>query len=1278
MSEPSPTKPKPRRLKKWFRRFFMAGCLLLALLVLFHRPLIFSVTRVIGAKLAEGQGIELHWQVGGSLWQDLSLQKVEAIGGQEHWLPVAEVEELTLGYDWGALWRGEHTKVVRQVRVHGLNVTADMRKLPAGMARDTASEKAKPAGKPPALWPRELDFREVNLDLTLANGTRLLIEGLVLRAGGEQPGVFECRSLRREPDGPVLENLRATIEWETLRLAVADLQLPEGFLLEKLVIDLAGLWQQQDEALLEVRLRLGEAALAVEASAANVFEPPMRVRTSVQLDGLRSQDVKSWGLPEQMYFSQASMQAQVEGDPTAPRDLSVDFSAAVKGIAVFGARVDEVTLQAAVKQGKAELNDVKVRRGENILTVTAGAVLPVLVEDLPKTPWTAEMKASMPDARDFLEEAPNVQGALKLEAKAAGNGPTPTRIEGVLTGESLAFEKWRLPELRVLLGLDGKEAQVNLPNLSLGKNNGVSLKAVMGMEDVMPVRAEWKIEIADAGLALQTIGMEPLAQDVAGILDLAGKAEFTVKDLELGDFSRLTAEAQIEVKDARYGQARLEAAELDMQAREGRVALEKASVRLDEENHVDLRGGMDFQLPHAFEAKGDVGLPALVRFNELLKNLDAPELKSGSVNAVLDVKGTLQPWSCQGRADLEMARVQVASMPDPADFKLEASFEGVRADLARLEIEAGPWKLHLKGVVDDLRADFTELKVWQNKTLLLGGHARAPLNLMETESSEGGLLDVVLRAEKLRLHEVLKAAGISDIPPATLDAQVMVQGRLDTLVADIQARLAEVKVPHAPKAFLPASVDFSAKLNSGRLGAKVIVAQRPLNDLTVEAALPVDVPALLKQPETLMKMPLQLSATLPESSLDFLREYAPEMIRALPAKLKLDAKVTGTAEQPLIEAALNVEAAEIVWAKADLPSVRDVRVRIRAREQLVILEDISAVLAGGTVKIGGRVDLKDMQKPAFDVRLDAKEALVYRDPGASLRADAGISCRGDMAAARVEGLVELVRGRIFKEIDLLPVLKLPADVPAVPPDTSRQEAKLELPPALHDWTFGVKVRTRDPLLISGNLVNGAVSANVSLGGTGAQPLLTGGANVDRLLLKLPFSMVKITKGVVTLRPERPFDPDLDIRGESRVGSNDITLFVYGHSTDPRTRFTSSPPMSEPDIVTLLATGTTLGGSAAELASEAASRAAVLFLTEMYRKTFNKKKVVREEPPRLHLTFNPSGADRGSDSVQASYELTENWRLTNRFTQAGRMKTLLGYVLRFGKAAQAMDGVQTPP
>jgi hypothetical protein len=56
-------------------------------------------------------------------------------------------------------------------------------------------------------------------------------------------------------------------------------------------------------------------------------------------------------------------------------------------------------------------------------------------------------------------------------------------------------------------------------------------------------------------------------------------------------------------------------------------------------------------------------------------------------------------------------------------------------------------------------------------------------------------------------------------------------------------------------------------------------------------------------------------------------------------------------------------------------------------------------------------------------------------------------------------------------------------------------------------------------------------------------------------------------------------------------------------------------------------------------------------------------------------MNPSGGDRANDSMQAMYEVTPKVRFTGRFTQSGRMKALLGYVLRFGKAARAVEEEQ---
>lgn len=299
-----------------------------------------------------------------------------------------------------------------------------------------------------------------------------------------------------------------------------------------------------------------------------------------------------------------------------------------------------------------------------------------------------------------------------------------------------------------------------------------------------------------------------------------------------------------------------------------------------------------------------------------------------------------------------------------------------------------------------------------------------------------------------------------------------------------------------------------------------------------------------------------------------------------------------------------------------------------------------------------------------------------RNPTSTVRANVDVACTGTLKKASVRGAVEVVRGRIFQEVNLLPkvtgMIQQGEKLPPPPPSTTKVDQKLVLPPLLKDWTFDVKVKTHDPVVIAGNLMNGAISADIAVGGTGAKPQVTGSANVDRMVLRLPFSLLKITKGVVMMDPENPLTPKLDVRGESNVGSTDITLYVYGNIADPKTRFTSTPPLSEADIVTLLGTGMTLGGDNAQMASEAITRAAFVVIAETYRKIFHKKKTVSADPPKLHTTFNPSGADRTNDSVQAMYEITPKIRFTGRFTQSGRMKALLGYVLRFGKAARAMD------
>ncbi|MEN3944206.1 translocation/assembly module TamB domain-containing protein [Prosthecobacter sp. SYSU 5D2] len=1279
VSQPPPPQPPRRRFWKWCKRLLFVFLLLLVILVAFHRPIIRGLITWIGPKAAASLDLPLSWQVQGSLWGDFKLANIETGGGEGHWLPVAKIGELSADYDWRLLKNKDFENAVNRITLHDVEAEVDLRKLPPGKEPDVPKpEKEKSGQLPPIVWPRTVDIKNVNATVTLADGSLLIIRGLTLQMGEGMPGIFECQELRREPGNLALENVKADVLWEPRSLTIQNLTLPKAVIMERLVVDLHGMWDSQSSAAVELVAKLGAASFDVQATASGLLKPPLSVTAKVQGRDLRSEELQTLGLPANVFFENGKLDLQAAGDPTTPIQMGVEMNLSLANIRTAGATVDAISVAATVKDGLAQVQSIQVNRGENQVLVTAEATLPADLKDLATTSWTAKLEATLPKATEFLDQPPPVLGSLAIKATAEGKGANDVKAQGELTGETLAFQTYRLPQLRTVFSLDGKTARLEIPGLELGTGNSIALKASLLMEDAMPVDASWLIRVTDPALLMETTGLPPPPKTVKGVIETVGNAKLNVQDLSAKNYDALVADMNVTVNEARYGEGELQQLSLRARVEKGEALLDSITIRLDAKNAIDLTGQMNLTAPHLFQAKGDIGLAELTVLNTWLKTFEAPLMESGAVTGKLDVTGQLQPWQSQGSVRLEATTVRTAAMPQPANATLDTTFEGTRAELTKLEATLGPWRLAVKGTVDEKQAELAELKVWQNKTELLNGTVFAPFDLMKPDVTDGQPMNVSIVAKDLRMGEILAAAGIQNIPPSILNADIQVTGRLDTAKGRVFVEVKDVKVPNAPKAFKPATLRTETTLENGRINTLSTVVQPPLQTLTVEGDLPFDIPALMKEPAKLKATPLNLRVTLPQSDLGFLREYAPDMISSIPGRLKIDAEIKGTVGKPVISGEVDLSISEIAWSKPDLPSVRAVRALIQANGQKITVQEVSAVLAGGRVKLDGTVDATDLKNPGLNLSLMAREALVFRDPTTSVRANGDITCRGTLQQSTVAGLVEIVRGRVFKEIDLLPVLKLPADVPPVPENTARSEAKLTLPPIVKDWVFNVNVRTRDPVLVSGNLANGAVSADVRLGGTGASPQLTGFANVDRLLLKLPFSVVKVTKGVITLRPDHPFDPDLDIRGESRMGSYDITLYIYGDSTSPKTRFTSTPPMSETNIITMLATGTTLDGSASELASEAATRAAFLFLSEFYRKTFNKKKVVREEPPKLNMTFNPSGADRGNDSVQATYDLSEKWRLTGRFTQTGRMEAMLGYVLRFGEAALAMDERTSSP
>ncbi|MEZ5387015.1 MAG: translocation/assembly module TamB domain-containing protein [Prosthecobacter sp.] len=1244
----STTHPKTRRWWRWLKRLVLVGGVALLLGVVFHQALLRALLQYGGPFGAEMAGLSLNWRVAGSVTGDLTLKQVSTSGLM---IESAILGELSAEYDAVSAIRTGDVDIIKRVTLKDVDAVIDLRKLPVAEQAD-APEKDETGKPPPLVWPKIIDIENVNVVVTLADAKVMTIRGLSLRIGEGMPGVFECDEFKVEPGDLRVADVKAKVQWGGREVTISEVALPYGAELKALKIDLRE-WEK-DAALVRLDATLGKAVVIVEALARGIFGGAMHAEADVRVGDFTSND---WQMPEGVTFGPLNLSVKASGDPTRPVSMAVDGRVDVTDVKAAGVMLDAVSAVFGIKDGLATIDNATVTRGSNEVTASVESRL---AEDVMKSRWKAKLQAKIADVTQLLEKPPPARGVVNIAADAEGVGATPIKAAAQVRGRDLVFDVYRLPTLALDVALNGREAKLSLPALMLGEGNRVDLNAVMMMEDEMPVTADWKIQIDDPALLMKTVNLPPLDQPMTAKLATTGKAS-----LELNDPLNANAEVVVSVKEGRFGEASLPTVDLKVAVAKGEALLQSCRVLVDERNHVDLKGKAGLSAPWAFDVNGVVELPEMKTLNALLATFKAPAIEGGGVTAKLAVKGDASPWRGEGRVTLNATQVKVDQMPEPADLDVAMSFVETTATIDALEASLGPWRLVTKGMVTEKRADLNELGFWQQERQLLRGHARASFDL-ET-------LDVALNASDLPLHEVVTAAGIKGVPEAVLSLDVEVQGLED---ARVSLNLKDVKAPGLPKAFQPAQVDVLTTLKTGRLLLDAKLNQQPLQPLLIKAEAPVVVRELMKNPDEVMNLPLKATLDMAESDLGFVRDFAPEVLKSVPAKLRLNAKVSGTVRAPLIDSIMNLDAPNVAFVSADMPSVRDVKVRLRTSDRKAVIEQISAVLAGGALNLGGSIDAEVMDDPRFDLKVRAREALVFRNPTASLRANADISCVGTLKSARVSGLVEAVRGRVFQEVNLLPnvmnVIKQSEPLPPPPPSTSKVNRKVELPPLLKDWTFDLRVKTRDPVLLAGNLVNGAISADVKLGGSGAKPQLTGFANVDRLLLKLPFSLLKITKGVVTMNPENPFAPQLDVRGESRIGSNDISLYVYGDAENPKTRFTSTPPMSEADIVTMIGTGMTLGGDNAQMASEAMTRAAFLVVSEAWRKLFNKEKKISDEPPKLHMTFNPSGGDRANDSMQAMYELTPKVRFTGRFTQTGRMKALLGYVLRFGKAARAME------
>lgn len=791
--------------------------------------------------------------------------------------------------------------------------------------------------------------------------------------------------------------------------------------------------------------------------------------------------------------------------------------------------------------------------------------------------------------------------------------------------------------------------RITAMEVRLDAKNRAAVTGEMNLAGRQPAAISWDASIGSLTTLLPTLG---------GSLVTKGDARFDVADLRERKYTRGTASGTARVESLVWEERRFEFADVEFTYRDARLDVPKLDARLNALNTLTASGHVMLDASGEFDALANGNFEALADFSDWMALAKLPRIASGKATVSWKGSGKLAERTINGEGSLSVVDLKLEGWNDAVSVALETRHTGQRAEIAKLVATAGAFRAEGAMTVTETDLSIPQFVLFSDQTRLVTGSAEIPLALSQKSPVDPTRpLKAQLHMEKMDLEKLYAVVGQKPPVSGAAAMDLDLSGTLNAPTGKLTATLSDVKVNEK---LGPALVKVNATLARQVLTVDAVATQKPFQPITAHAELPFDAAAIIATPTSLLDVPIVARLVLPNSSLAEVSRYFPD-VTSISGTASADVKLSGTLRKPEWKGALIADASRMALKGADM-DIRAMKVRASFIGQRLTLDDVSATVSGGQVRVGGTVDLTELVDPKLNLRVDVKEALVVRDDTMSMRADGRLTCIGTLVKADVAGRIELVRGRVFREIEFLP-LSLPNQLPPAPTPVRLTTVAPTAPAMFAQWTFNVDIVTRDPIRLLGNVLNGGAAVNLHASGTGAAPILEGKISQQDARVRLPFSRLTLTRGDVIFTKENPFNPQIDLQGESVVGNYQVNVFATGSALKPTLRFTSSPPLSEPQIATLLATGTA-EGDAQSAGGVAANRAAFLVLSRVYRKVFDKAAPSRkdDEPGRASFSFNPLGESLSRPSVSATYEISPRWQAEASLGERG-FRGLFRYLVR---------------
>jgi autotransporter translocation and assembly factor TamB len=1239
---------------------------------------------VILRHYAGKEHLKLEFRLEGNLFNSLIVRNLHAVPTGPTDIESVDADVVRVNYSVLALISQGLPEFLKALEVHSARIVINPTK-----GIKTEKKRSKP--ELPVFFPERLKLSDITV-VVRNEPHDFFVQHVDLELDPRLPGELRIDRLQL-PDGQTWSKISAGTSYANKNLVLRGLLLTDRDRIDLLNIDASQI--QKKVLMLKVEAKIGGGQIFgsgrwTERRSSVASEMELHA-TGVAIDSLN----KYANLPEGFFGGEIDrIDASISGDVVSPKTWIGSLATDLTKLQVRGISFEKVAFRLIAQNGNARIDSGDFVQGNNHIYLSGSFQLPDRIEDLGRGSGLAEIHAPTIDLGRLNLGA---TGSAKLDGRIEIKN-NKLQAAFLASAASVDFKDGGIEKLaadvhaskRIAQSAEKKAWFVDFnADVKVEAKNARYREFLFDSADGSLVAANGLLTVKQLNVrrqsnAFSAIGRSQLPEDLHDIAGTDADMDVELNASELADFwaadspDKLTGPMQLTAQvDWKNRQANGQLSILGSNLKWKELAVNQVSAQcsiwhntiyvndmtasLNQSDFVTGNGTIDPRAPFHYKGMLSANIANVTTLRPVLR---VENELSGALAVNWEGNGDARTFNNSGKLGLRFLNGRYGDL-EGLQAAVDASYsaDGLDAPLIFLSSKRMDFQMIVQTRGETL--EISKIALNQGQAKYASGYASIPFiwkNLGTNKSAipPNGNVTAIFQSENIDIKKLFEDFGAKPPLSGVLNVKLNAKGTVADLVATADLQMRELRSADAPK-LEPATFDLTAQAAGNQLAVTGKLQQARIQPMELTGNMPFDIPKIVRQRKIPDDTPLTGKIRLPRSSVNFLRQFVPD-IQTIDGDLAMDVDLGGQIGRPVLRGSADMAVNVVRFTNATLPSMRDFKTRLTFAGNALTLERFSGDLAGGKFSMGGRVTFPKISEANLDLNLRADSVLLARNDTLTMRSDADLKISGPLGSANVTGVLGLTNSQFLKNIDLIPI-GLPGR-PAPQPPAGEPEFSIPNKP-LRDWKFDVAVKTKDPVLIRGNLATGNAISDLRLTGTGLHPGLSGTIRLRDVDATLPFSRLTVSYGILYFDPSDSFNPKIDMRGTSIVRDYTIHVYVYGTALSPEAIFTSEPPLPQEEIISLLATGTTrqeLTGDSSVLAG----RAAMLLVQQLYVKIFKKGQVAQSSSvfDRLDLDVGQVDPRTGQRRATARFKINDQFVLLGDLEVGGDFRGMVKYLIRF--------------